>query len=402
MLLWLTLGCTLTLGLRASETKVFLVTESPFSAIADGVTDNTRAIQAAINAAGKSGGTVEFPAAAKPYACGALKLTSGIHLKIDDGATLQMLPYKTYAGTEDFMSGRDLHDVVIEGAGKIDGLGAPWWKDFDDKKISRPKAMISFTNCSHIQIRDITLTNPPNTHIQLRGACEQVAITGIAIATPEKAHNTDGIDVSGRKILIDHCTIACGDDNIAMGGSSTASSDIRITNCFFGHGHGLSIGSHTSGSLQNLVVDQCRFEGTQSGIRMKSARDRGGLVQNLSYSNITMVDVDKPIYITSYYPNNTMPKSPTDDKGQAIGPKTPFWKDIVIRNLTANTENKAFAAGVIWGLPEAPIENLTLDNVKISASHGMTIVHVKGFGLTGGTAIKASTGEEPLITHDVK
>jgi hypothetical protein len=135
---------------------------------------------------------------------------------------------------------------------------------------------------------------------------------------------------------------------------------------------------------------------------MKSARDRGGLVQNLTYSNITMVDVDKPIYITSYYPNNTTPKSPTGDKGQAVGPKTPFWKDIVIRNLTANTENKAFAAGVIWGLPEAPIENLSLDNVRISAPHGMTIVHVKGFGLIGVTTIKASTGEEPLITHDVK
>lgn len=383
----------------AAETR-FVVTDPCYGAVADGTKDNAPSIQAAINAAGKAGcGTVVIPAAAKPYACGPLELASNVSLLVDAGAVLQMLPYKQYPATVDFITIRNLHDVKILGKGSIDGQGAPWWQAFDERKIPRPKTMLAVVASGKVEIRDITLDNPPNTHVQLRGKCSGVGIVGITISAPEKSHNTDGIDLAGTGILIDNCDIACGDDNIALGGSSVASSGIRITNCRFGCGHGLSIGSHTSGGLQNLFVDHCSFRGTSSGIRMKSARDRGGVVRDLVYSNITMADVGKPIYITSYYPNNTMPGSVTADKGQVLSPKTPFWKNITIRNLVA-TSGRNDASGVIWGLPEAPVENLVLDHVSISAARGMTIVHTKGLQLAGGTVFKVPAGVAPLLKQD--
>ncbi len=365
--------CAADLARPEIKGTVMVVTAPAYGAVADGVTDNARAIQAAIDAAGRAGGgVVQLPAAAKAYASGPLKLVSGVQLTIEQGATLAMLPYKTYPGTADFITLDNLHDVKISGGGVIDGLGAPWWRAFDDEKVKRPKTMIAVVKSERVVIEGVTTRNPPNTHIQLR-ASTNVAIVGVTILSPEKSHNTDGIDVSGHNILIDRCKIACGDDNIAIGGSSVANSDITITNCEFGHGHGLSIGSYTSGGLRNLRVDNCSFTGTMSGIRMKTGRDRGGVVENLSYSNITMTDVEKPIYITSYYPNSTMPKDPASDTGEPVTAKTPIWRNIVIKNLTARAaiDNKRCSAGMVWGVPEMPVGELVLDNVSVKAPDGM-------------------------------
>ncbi|MGC4071158.1 MAG: glycosyl hydrolase family 28 protein [Nibricoccus sp.] len=356
---------------RQPEIKgnVRVVTEKEFGAVADGVTDNAKAIQSAIRAASKAGGgTVQIPAAEKAYASGPLKLESGVELRIDPGATLAMLPYKVYPGTEDFITLDNLHDVRVSGGGVIDGQGAPWWKAFDDEKVKRPKTMLAVVKSDRVRVEGVTFLNPPNTHMQLRNA-SNVTIAGLTISSPEKSHNTDGIDVSGRSILIDRCKIACGDDNIAIGGSSVANEDITITNCEFGHGHGLSIGSYTSGGLRNLRVENCSFAKTMSGIRMKTARDRGGVVENLSYSNITMTDVEKPIFITGYYPDKTIPKDPASDAGAPVTPKTPVWRNIVIKNLTSRAamDNKRCTLGIIWSVPEMPAGEIVLDNVSISA-----------------------------------
>lgn len=359
----------------AIKGPIYVATDKEFGAVADGVTDNARAIQAAIKAASAGGGgTVQIPAAAKAYASGPIKLASGVQLQIDKGATLAMLPYKVYAGTEDFITLGDLHDVKISGGGVIDGQGAPWWKAFDDEKIKRPKTMIAIVRSERVVVEGVTTLNPPNTHMQLRGAAD-VAIVGVTISSPEKSHNTDGIDVSGHNILIDRCKIACGDDNIAIGGSSVANSGITVTNCEFGHGHGLSIGSFTSGGLRNLTVDHCTFAGTMSGIRMKTGRDRGGVVENLSYSNIVMSDVEKPIYITSYYPDKTIPKEPATDAAAPVTPKTPVWRNILIKNVVAraSVKNPRYSNAIIWGVPEMPAGEIVLDNVSVSASGDLVI-----------------------------
>lgn len=377
--------------------RVFDVTDHAFGAIADGTTDNTAAIQATIKAAEAAGGIVRIPAAAKTYMCGPITLASGVMLQIEKGATLQMLPYGTYTGTDDFITLADLHDVKISGGGVIDGQGAPWWKAFDEKKIKRPKAMIAIVKSTRVAIEGVTLSNPPNTHVQLRAGSSEVSFVNVTIASPEKAHNTDGIDVSGSNILIDHCKIACGDDNIAIGGSTSANANIVISNCEFGHGHGLSIGSYTSGGLKNLTVENCTFARTMAGIRMKARRDRGGVVENLRYSNITMTDVEKPIFITSYYPDKTIPKNPADDIGASLTMKTPIWRKIIIRNLSAKAamDNKRCSAGMIWGLPEMPVGELVLENILVSAPAGMVVCNA-AISFRGEVRFETGTADAPL------
>lgn len=132
--------------------------------------------------------------------------------------------------------------------------------------------------------------------------------------------------------MITHCNIRTGDDNIAFSEGGGASSDITVTDCTLGYGHGLSIGSYTKYGLNGLTVDSCIFNGTTSGIRMKSSRDRGGVVLNPSYSNITMMNVQNPIFISSYYPKT--PAAPQDDSTQAVTATTPVWKNMMMNNIS--------------------------------------------------------------------
>jgi len=124
-----------------------------------------------------------------------------------------------------------------------------------------------------------------------------------------------------------------------------------------------------------LMVSDCTFDSTDSGIRIKTLRGRGGLLQNLVYENLTMTRVKNPIFIIDYYPEREAPKDPAMEKTQEVTERTPINKNIAIRNVTASDCTNA---GTIRGLPEAPISDVTLTNVKISAKTGMKIYFAKG------------------------
>ena len=360
--------------------------------------DNTTAIQSAITAATSTGGgIVEIPAASHDWECGPITLTNSIDLQIDSGATLQMLPYGTYPGTADFITCTKLTNVEVSGGGTIDGQGSAWWAAYNaNNSVVRPYGMIGFTACTKVEVIGITLTNPPNTHIDFGNECLNVTVNGITINTPVSP-NTDGIDMSAETALIENSSIADGDDNIAIGGTSgQASSNVTITNDTFGIGHGLSIGSYTSGGVNGLTVSNCTFNGTTAGIRLKSERGRGGLVQNLIYTNITMTNVEYPININSYYNNGSVPSTPTDP-AQAVTSTTPIWQNITISNLTSTTTSgqsnyNGSYCGIIWGLPEEPVNGVTLRNVQLSARYGMDLNHVRGVTFDSISKITALGG----------
>ena len=183
-----------------------------------------------------------------------------------------------------------------------------------------------------------------------------------------------------RNLRIIGCTIDVGDDNIALkagrkvAGREAAVENVWVERCTFLHGHGMSIGSETFGGVKNLTVTNCTFNGTTSGIRIKSARGKGGLVENLVYTDITMTNVDFPIYITSYYP-----KVPAQDTVHPTAPDSPAYRNIVIRNLIAHS---ARTAGMIVGLPEAPISQIALENVCLKAPTGLVLRNVHSAGFT--------------------
>jgi polygalacturonase len=195
------------------------------------------------------------------------------------------------------------------------------------------------------------------------------------VLAPERSPNTDGIDpFSSSNVVIDHVFADVGDDDIAIKsgainspGGDLPSKNIRITNVDFQHGHGLSIGSEIAGGAQNISVEHATFRDTDNGIRIKANRDRGNDVSGIHFKDVRMDGVKTALILSEYYPGLL----PTEDLAPApVTRLTPHFHDIVIENVTATATK---TAGVIAGLPEAPIQGLTLRNVSIQAPVGLTI-----------------------------
>ena len=390
-------------------TNQFRVTD--YGAVGDGVSDNTTAIQDTINAAAAAGGgTVIVPlgGSSNIYLCGPISLASSVNLQIDTNVMLQMLPRSSWPGTSTFINASALHDVEISGSGTIDGQGAAWWAAYDaDNNIGRPN-FINFSGCTNILIQDVTLQNPPTFHLMLKGNNMNLTIQGITINTPGDSPNTDGMDLASAHVLIQNCFISDGDDNIEIGGSGGPATDVMVTNCTFGTGHGVSLGSITSGGVSNLTVINCTFNGTDYGIRMKSDNDRGGLVQNLAYYNLTMTNVGYPIVIYGYYnefgtPNNITPQIAMSQPTSPIYATTPIWRNIVISNVTAIASTGNHIAGIIWGRPEMMASNLTLCNVTIvSPTNTFDIYNAQGIQLINSPLTAPNTTTNTLTLYNTQ
>ena len=346
----------------------------------DDAADDTAALQATIDAARDAGGgIVEIPAGT--YLCGPLHLTSQLNLYLASGATLRMLPLDKYpGGTQrgaDFLSGSGLHDVALSGSGTIDGQGGPWWPFAKNPGARRPR-MLALGSCERILIEGVTLKNSPMFHIAISGKSSQVTVRGVTIRAPSStdpktpSHNTDACDVSGHTILVEHCDISVGDDNFTCGGNTH---DVLIAHNTYGNGHGVSIGSYTQGGVSNITVTDCTFTGTDCGIRIKSDRGRGGLVQNLIYENLRMTDVAFPILIYGTYMaterqyrdlHHLTAEIAASYPAKPLAERTPVFRNITFRNITA-TASPGRRAGLIWGLPEAPAGDILLQNIAIKA-----------------------------------
>ena len=386
--------------------KVFNIKD--FGAVSNNTTDNTQAIQNAIDAVNKiGGGHLIIPAG--EYLSGPLKFCNNLNLQIDSAATLRFLPFDKYPGGlkegNSFISGTGLHDVAITGKGTINGQGSPWWPFAKTKDAKRPR-MIVLRDCDKILITHVTLTNSPMFHIAIGGKTTNVTVDGIIVRAPASddpinpSHNTDACNVTGKKILIKNCDISTGDDNYTCGGGT---SDVLITNNKYGFGHGVSIGSPTNGGVSNITVENCTFTNTECGIRLKSDRDRGGLVQNLTYRNLTMTNVVIPILIYGAYNakekeyrnlQKLTPEIVTTYPSVAVAEKTPIFRNITFTNITA-TVQPGKRAGLIWGLPEAPVENVLLKNVEITSDNPFGIFFAKNVRLEN-CRIKTKSGKNVL------
>jgi polygalacturonase len=368
---------------------VFGITK--FGAMGDGQATNTTAIQAAIDTANQAGGgTVEIPAGV--FLSGPIHLYSKINLRLDDQAVLRMLPLDKYPGgtsdPQNFISGSGLQDVIISGSGMIDGQGIPWWP-FARVHGARRPIMIRLSACHRVLIENVTLTNSPMFHIAISGHSIDVTVRKVTIrANPSTdpvnpGHNTDACDVSGKNVLIEDCDVSVGDDNFTCGGGT---SDVLITNCTYGYGHGVSIGSPTSGGVSNITVVNCTFNNTESGIRIKSDRDRGGYLHDLTYLNLRMTNVGCPILIYASYMatnpvyralNKVTAEIAAGYPASPVGKRTPIYRDLTFSNITA-TVQPGRRAGLIWGLPEMAVTNVLLQQVEIKADLPFGIYSAQG------------------------
>ena len=389
----------------AAAEKVFNIKK--FGAIGDGQSLDTVAIQKALDASAQAGGgIVEFPKGT--YLSQPIYLKgNGLTVQLDDGAILLATtnmadfadPQKPGAVVA-FVNAKGLNDLTLKGSGIIDGQGAVWWpaarqakKNGDPEPRRRPRLVV-LQNCLNLHITGITLQNSACFHL-VPVDSEDVTIDGIKILAPADSPNTDAMDPGAcRHLQIRNCTFDVGDDNIALKSGradaahpDAAVEDVLVENCTFLHGHGMSIGSETLGGVKKLLVRNCTFDGTTSGIRIKSDRTRGGLVQDCRYENLTMKNVKIPVHITMYYP-----KMPATDTAQPVTEKTPRYRDLKIVNLKAESPQ---SAGFVVGLPESCVTNITFENVSITAPKGLVLRNARAVHFDHAT-IQVTSGK-PLV-----
>ena len=360
-----------------------------YGALGDGQTLDSPAIQAAIDACRHAGGgTVYFPAG--NYVTGSLFLRDKITLHIDAGATLlgsadendypvirarwEGVERETYAPV---IAGSNLHHIAITGRGTINGRGAPWWAKHRAKTLKYPRPrLISFENCANVLIEGVTLTNSPSWTIN-PVRCENVTVDKVTIVNPPDSPNTDGINPdSCRNVHISNCHVDVGDDCVTIKSGTEAAGrenlspceNITVTNCTMVHGHGgVVIGSEMSGSVRNVVISNCIFVGTDRGIRFKSRRGRGGIVEDIRVTNIVMQDVLCPFTMNLYYHIGVKGnKDISDKRPHPVDEGTPRFRRIHFSHITARAAK--YAAAFLYGLPEMPLEDVSFDDISISMS----------------------------------
>jgi polygalacturonase len=375
------------LGRRVCDARMY-------GAKADGVTKDTKAIQAAIDDCTKTkgGGTVTLSGGT--FLSAPIVLKDNITLEIAKGAVLlgspdradyPMVTFARNQTVQPLVSAVNAENIAITGEGVIDGNGKVWWdyvkgvKDSGVLGTDHPRPMgVVFDHTKHVRMEGVTVQNSGFWQIVPYYA-DDLVFRNIRILAPGggKAPNTDAIDpFSSSNIVIDHVFASTGDDNVAIKsgainsvGPDAPSRNITITDCTFENGHGVSIGSEIAGGVQNVHVERVSFKGSDWGIRIKSARDRGNDVSNISYKDITMQDVKVAILITEYYPH-AAPEG--EVLAEAVQRLTPKFHDITIENVTATGSG---SAGTIVGLPESPVLGLTMKNVHIAAKTGMSIAY---------------------------
>ncbi len=379
-----------------------------FGAKADGTTKDTAAIQKAIDAcAAKGGGTVQLTAGT--YLSAPIVLKSNVTLQLDKGATLLGSPdHADYPeitefrlpGIQALVSATNAENVSITGEGTIDGNGESWWQEARTVKNAgvmgvhpRPRLVV-FDHCKHVNLDGVTIQNSPMWQV-VPYYSDDIVIHNIRVLAPQHSPNTDAVDpFSSSNIRIDHLYADTGDDDIAIKsgainspGGDDPSRNIVISDCTFMHGHGLSIGSEIAGGASNIVAERIHFDGTDNGIRVKANRDRGNDVSNLVFRDIDMKDVKYPLVISEYYPH-ILPDGAVESA--PVTRLTPHFHDIVIQNVTATG---ATMAGAIVGLPEAPVTDIVLKNVKLSGEKGLSI----GYATVTGQNVKVEAAQGDAI-----
>jgi len=381
-----------------------------FGAIGNGIALNTEAFSKAISTLSKQGGG-HLVVPAGIWLTGPISLKDNIDLHIErNGVIMAAADRRLFIKTEDgkqddkctpLITASKRQNVSITGEGVIDGNGALWrpvkrskvsdveWKDYTsmggtetgggqlwfpfglknhadfaptaDKQESMRTHLIRLTDCQNVLVCGVTIQNSPKFHL-IPTRCENVIVDGVTIRCPWNAQNGDALDISScKRVLIVNNTIDAGDDGICMKGGAGQSGvkagpcrDILIQDNTVYHAHGgFVIGSEFSGGMQNIVVRNNRFSGTDTGLRFKSSQGRGGKTENIFISDIFMTDIrgEAIVFECTYFDNKVNAKKKKDDNSEVkVAPFTPEFTGITIKNVVCRGAKTAVKAHGLAGL----------------------------------------------------
>ena len=242
--------------------------------------------------------------------------------------------------------------------------------------------------------------------------CEDVSIIGVNIRNPWFAQNGDGLDLEAcNRAVIHNSTFDVGDDAICIKSGKNAEGrawrrpcqNVWIEGCTVQHGHGgFVIGSEMSSGAKNIYVNNCVFNGTDTGLRMKSTRGRGGTVENIFINNIYMTNIAGDAFTFDLYYANKTANGKGDKETSAADPvppvteETPCFKNIFVENVVCQGAKRAVYFN---GLPEMPLDNLSMKNSLFVAERGAEMHYAKNITFDNVT-IRCSEGER-ITTTDV-
>ena len=297
----------------------------------------------------------------------------------------------------------------VKGAGVI--APGKTVKDYEDiKDFLRPNLLV-LTNCKKVLLEGVTFQNSPawNLHPLM---CEDLTVRGIYAKNPWYAQNGDGIDIeSCKNVLIEDSTFDVGDDGICIKSGRDAqgrqrgkpTENVLVRNCVVYHAHGgFVIGSEMSGGAKNLFVTDCTFVGTDIGLRFKTTRGRGGVVEDIFIKNINMKDIVGEAILFDMYYAAIDPVPLTGEKREApkvvtlpVTEETPQFRNFYVNNVVADGAEKAI---FVRGLPEMNIQNINLENMVLQAKKGIEIEEAKNINLKN---IKVITKETKPVVYVV-
>ena len=378
-----------------------------------------------------AGATVDFPVAALPFVKGRYlgvecltpaPLIGGTNVEnvtVTGRGVLTTSDYEAWrrAYPAAYQAYLALHDgAVSTGGDESASANGPNWdrllRDLEAGKVPpdeeyraaapelRP-SFICFMNARNVLVEDVRIIGAPMFVVHLLYA-ENATVRNVMIETYPGPHTNGIVADSSRFVRIDDDYIDTGDDGIVVKSGKDAdglrvnrpSSDIVISNCTVHHAHGaVVIGSETAGGIRNVAASNITAVDTENGIRIKSRRGRGGIIQDLRFDNWTMEQVGTGIVVTSYYVMGG--ESPT--KAEPVSRRTPVFRGIAISHVTIRGAKRV---ADIEGLPEMPIKDLRLYDVVGAGQNGLLARYTDGLKLRG-IDVSAERGSARVIESSV-
>ena len=407
-----------------------------FGGVGDGQTLNTQAFADAMkHLSSKGGGHLIVPDGL--WLTGPIGLESNTDLHIEKNAVIVMVADRSHYPIVDGDYGgrptrkhqspiyaRGKRNISITGGGIIDGNGDYWrmvkknlmtegqWNKivssggivkgntwYPTEELSRGEDhrpdLLFLWDCENVLLEGCTFENSANWNVHPL-LCRNMIIKDVTIRNPWYSCNGDALDLDCCKnVLLVGSSFDCGDDAICIkSGKDQPGRDrgipcenILIDNCVVYHGHGgFTIGSEMSGGVRNIRMTNCRFIGTDVGLRFKSARGRGGIVEKIWIDGLYMKDiVGDAVSFSLYY----MDKKGAAEQTFPVDETTPLFRNFHISNVMCNGAARAMG---FMGLPEMPVRDIYMDNCRISAAKGATLRYCENVNFNN-TIVLPKTGE---------